>query len=110
MKARFRWDEWNRAHIAKHGVSETEAQYIVQHARPPYPELLADEKSLIWGQTEAGRYLQVIYLIDRDENLDYESMTLEDILLMADDDAPPFYVIHARDLSSREKKLYRRTK
>jgi len=108
MKARFRCNHWNRAHIAKHGISEIEVQYVMQHARPPYPRAIDDEKSLVWGQTSAGRFLQAIYVVDRDADFDYESMTFEDILLVAGDDAPPIYVIHARDLSMREKSLYRR--
>jgi hypothetical protein len=55
-----------------------------------------------------GRFLQVIYILDRDEDYDYESMTLEDMLLVSAENAPRKYVIHARELTAREKSLYRR--
>jgi uncharacterized DUF497 family protein len=107
---RFRWDDWNRNHVAKHGVSESEAEHVARYARPPFPRQVEDEKFVVWGQTADGRLLQVIYIFDNEAGYNYERMNLEDILAMADDDAPPLYVIHARDLSSREKKLYRRTR
>lgn len=110
MTKRFRWDDWNRSHIVKHNISQTEAEYVVRQARPPYPRATGEEKHLVWGQTEAGRYLQVVYIYDSDTRIDYESMSLEDILLLADDESPRIYVIHARDLSSKEKRAYRRLK
>ena len=83
----FRWNTWNIEHIGEHGVSPEEAEEVVVAAADHYPEKVGDEKFRIRGQTAAGRYLQVIYIID-----------------------PPrcIYVIHARDLTFNERRLYRR--
>jgi len=105
---RFRWDDWNLAHIAQHRVSRQEAEYVVRNSEPPFPRSAGDEKQLVWGQTSSGRYLQVIFIFDDDEYFDYEKASLEDILLMAANESPPMYVIHARDLSPSEKHAYRR--
>ena len=60
----FRCIEWNRDKVADHGVQPDEAEFVIDHARRPYPMKIDDEKRLVWGQTPAGRCLQVIYLID----------------------------------------------
>ncbi|HUB28009.1 MAG TPA: hypothetical protein VL992_21465 [Tepidisphaeraceae bacterium] len=84
----FRWIDWNEQKCLKHGVEPEEAEYVVRHARRPYPRPIGDEKTLVHGRSEAGRYLQVIYLID-------------------DDDA--IFVIHAMPLTERMKRNYRRS-
>src|SRR5437868_2748059 len=104
----FSWDTWNRPHIAKHGVSQQEAQYIVERRAAPFPRDIGDGKYLVRGQTEAGRYLQVIYTFKSDEDMDYESMDLEAIIALSDEVSPIYYVVHARDLTEREKRAYRR--
>ena len=83
----FRWIDWNLEKIEKHDVRREEAEYIVCHAASPYPRRIEDAKRLVWGQTPAGRYLQVIYLVDPDKVV---------------------FVIHARPLSESEKWQYRR--
>jgi uncharacterized DUF497 family protein len=83
----FRWIEWNRGKVATHGVSETEAEYVVEHARARYPRLRADRKLLVWGATGAGRPIQVVYVLDPDDTV---------------------FVIHARPLTQREKSRHRR--
>ena len=85
----FRWNDWNTDHIATHGVSRTEAEYIVNHARKPYPRQEGREKFIVRGQTWRGDYLQVIYIFSP---------------------ADVIYVIHARPLTEREKRRYRRSK
>jgi uncharacterized DUF497 family protein len=85
----FRWNEWNSEHVGKHGVRPEEAEYVVRNARPPYPEERGDDKWRVWGQGSDGRYLQVIFVLDPS-------------------DTP--YVIHARPLTEREKRQYRRRK
>jgi uncharacterized DUF497 family protein len=84
----FRWNIWNIQHIADHGVAAIEAQYVADHARRPYPKTIGQGKWLVIGQTAAGRYLQVIYVDDRE--------------------ADTVYVIHARELTGAEKRRYRR--
>jgi uncharacterized DUF497 family protein len=79
----FRWIEWNLAKIASHGVAQEEAEYVVEQAKPPYPEYREDEKLLVWGATQSGRRLQVVFLLDPDDAV---------------------FVIHARPLTNREKR------
>jgi hypothetical protein len=108
VKKRFRWDAWNIEHIAKHRVSQSEAEYVVRNALPPYPRAAGGEKEVVRGQTADGRYVQVVYIFDSDEDFDYENASFEDMLSLAADDDPPIYVIHARELSTSEKHRYRR--
>ena len=83
MSYEFRWIEWNRAKLAQHNVAPEEAESVVNRARQPYPMKVDDDKRLVWGQTDSGRYLQVVYLID-----------IEDTI----------FVIQARPLTDREKR------
>ena len=83
----FRWIEWNRDHIAKHGVEPEEAEMIVRNAKPPYPEQAGDEKLYVAGRGLGGRLLQVIYILDPDKTV---------------------FVIHARPLNDRETHRFRR--
>lgn len=85
----FRWIEWNIGKVAKHGVTPKEAEQVVESARRPYPTVAGDGKWLVLGQTGAGRYLQVVYLVDDDGTV---------------------FVIHARPLSDPEKRRYDRRK
>jgi uncharacterized DUF497 family protein len=83
----FRWNAWNLDHIDRHGVSPAEAEYVVNHAQPPFPEKIGDGKYLVLGQTSAGRYLQVIYIFSP-----------EDVI----------FVIHAMPMTERKKRRLRR--
>lgn len=46
----FRWNEWNEDHIAAHGVTREEAEYVVRRAKAPYPRRIQEEKWLVWDQ------------------------------------------------------------
>ena len=83
----FRWNEWNRDHATKHGVAVEEAEAVVRTASPPYPESLGEGKWIVIGRGIGGRWAQVIYVIDEEGT---------------------FYIIHARALTDREKRRYRR--
>ena len=83
----FRWIEWNRDHIAEHGVDLEEAEMVARNATPPFPYKIRDEKWIAVGRGVGGRLLQVIYLIDPDETI---------------------FVIHARPISDREKRRLRK--
>jgi hypothetical protein len=85
----FRWNEWNIDHVATHGVTPEEAEYVVEHARRPFPRYEGDGKYLVRGQSDAGRWLQVVYVFD-----------------------PPgvVYVIHARPLKESERRSVRRSR
>ena len=83
----FRWNEWNIEHVGKHGVTPSEAEYVVRRARMPYPKNIEDEKRMVKGQTIQGRYLQVVYILD---------------------DVDSYYIIHARPLTPAEKSRYKK--
>ena len=83
----FRWNEWNLEKLAKHGVSREEVEYVVCDAQPPFPRRIEDEKIMVWGQTWAGRYLQVIYIYSPAEYV---------------------FVLHARPMNDTEKRRLRR--
>jgi uncharacterized DUF497 family protein len=80
-------DAWNEHHIAAHGVEPGEAEEVVLDARSPFPLGQDEEKYLVWGPAASGRLLQVVYVIDPSDAV---------------------FVIHARPLTEREKKRYRR--
>jgi hypothetical protein len=85
----FRWNDWNVGHIAEHGVTPDEAEDVVRAMRPPFPEYIGERKWLVLGQTSAGRYLRVIFIVSP---------------------ADTFYVIHAMPLDDRAKRRLRRRK
>ena len=62
---------------------------VVRQAKPPFPQQVGDEKFFVMGQGRGGRYLQVVYVLDPDDTV---------------------FVIHARPLTEKEKKRYRRRK
>jgi uncharacterized DUF497 family protein len=84
----FRWNKDNIEHVATHGVSPEEAEWVVGNARSPYPREIGDGKYWVCGRGRGGRLLQVIYLVDEDGTI---------------------YVIHARLLTDKEKHRWRRT-
>lgn len=84
MAYEFRWNWSNIEHIAEHGVDPEEAQQVVNGARTPFPRYWGDGKYGLWGQTQTGRYLQVVSIF-----------------------SPPG-VTHARSLDEGEKRRYRK--
>jgi uncharacterized DUF497 family protein len=83
----FRWNRWNVEHVEKHGIVPGDAEFIVNHARRPFPEMTGDGKRYVAAQTADGFYMQVVYLLDMDETV---------------------FIIHARPLDDSEKRKYRR--
>jgi hypothetical protein len=83
----FRWIEWNIGHIAEHGISPEDAEYVVNHAKPPFPRRTDAEQFLVWGQVPDGSYLQVVFILD--------------------DDGTAF-VIHAMPMTENQKRQLRR--
>jgi len=86
-KMQFRWIEWNREHIAEHGVDWEEAETIIRQARRPFPRKIGDDKWLVIGRGSGGRLLQVVYVPDPEGSI---------------------FIIHARPLTETEKRRYRR--
>jgi uncharacterized DUF497 family protein len=87
----FVWNSDNVEHVGKHGLSPREAEYLVEHAQPPYPQMIGDEKRIVVGRLADGRYAQVIYVPSRSVR-------------------GAVFVIHARELTQPEKRRLRRRK
>ncbi len=99
----FAWETWNLEHIATHGVDREEAEKIVRAARPPFPLLQGGGKARVNGPTSTGRWLQVIFVLRDTSTIDFNWIAPEDRLNLADVQAV-HYVIHARDLTERERR------
>ena len=104
----FSWDEANVEHIGTHGVTPTEAEHVVRHAEPPYPRSIGDDRFIVWGRTEAGRLLQVVFVRPDDEDVDVESLGAADLVAFSEGTDEVVRVIHAMELEGRKKKQARR--
>jgi uncharacterized DUF497 family protein len=103
----FAWDDINRLHLTKHNVSPQEAQEAVAGARPPYPMEIGDDKLVVWGQIEHGRYLQIIYVLKKPQEVAYESLSIEDWLDVESGEVTEIVrIIHAMDLTPAMKKQF----
>jgi uncharacterized DUF497 family protein len=104
----FSWDEWNVEHIDEHGVSPAEAEHVVKRAEPPFPREIGEGKYKVWGRTQDGRYLQVVFVYRSDDEIDYEGISLTDLLAVEAGEGPLLYVIHAMELTPNMKRQYRK--
>ena len=66
--------------------------------------VVGDDKYVVRGQTQAGEYVQVIYVFEADAHIDYEGIDLA----AYDAGAENVYVIHARPLEDDEKRNFRK--
>ena len=108
MQKVFLWNARNLEHIARHGVSPEEASDVVERAARPDPERVSDRKWLVRGRTTAGRSLQVIFLVLEPQEVDVSELTVEEMVALEEGELP-VYVIHARDLTTREKRRLSRS-
>ena len=63
----FWWDDVNVEHIAEHGVEPYEAEEVIDNR-----QLLLrarEEKYIAYGQTDAGRYLMVVYALKSEQRV-----------------------------------------
>ena len=104
----YYWDDWNSEHATRHGISQSESIYVVNHRQPPDPGPVGDEKLRVWGKTSTGRLIQVIYAEIALDRIRYDELEYEDILYLESDGGPYFYVIHARQLTKTEKSQFKR--
>jgi hypothetical protein len=105
----FAWDDWNKAHVTKHGSNASEAQYIIEHAKDPFPREIGDEKYLVWGKSPSGGFLQVVFVFKLPEDLEFTSLTLLGWSALIDyGGTVAIYVIHAMPLNSKQLKQYRK--
>lgn len=82
---RFEWDEWNVEHIARHGVKPDEAEEVLWNG--PLIRQGRSGTRVALGQTEAGRLLAVVFAVRSGHAV---------------------YVVTARDMDHKERRLYRR--
>jgi hypothetical protein len=108
VRIAFSWSDANVAHIGKHDVVPKEAEEVVRAAMPPFPRDLGDGKSMVWGQTTAGRYLQVIYVFPAEDQIDPMSIRLDELIAFSEGEIEVIAVIHAMDLTLDQKKQFRR--
>lgn len=83
------WDDWNRAHIARHGVLPEEAEEVIA-ADSIYRESYKDRLA-VTGSTVAGRMLTIVV-----GPVPHEPTT--------------FYAFSARPASRRERREYHQQK
>jgi len=82
---------------------------VVRGAENPYPQTIGEDKLVVWGATEEGRYLQVIYVLKRPSEVAYESLAIESWLTIeAGDVSDVMRVIHAMDLTAEMKRRLRK--
>jgi uncharacterized protein len=63
-KLAFDWDEYNKAHLARHGVSHTEFEDVFSGVMIEQIVERAGEKRVsAIGKTKAGRYLFLAYVM-----------------------------------------------
>jgi hypothetical protein len=87
MELRFWTDpETGLPHIFDHGVTEDEVQQVL--SRPGEEHAGTDHSRIRLGQTEAGRYLQVVYV--------------------PDPGGETAFVVTAYDITPKAKRAYRR--
>lgn len=103
----FAWDEWNIDHIGRHQVTPLEAEFVIDGAAAPWPEQKGDDKLLVWGPTRMGRLLQVIFVLKGPDEIEFESLTIDEWADLTDEDRV-VYVVHAMELTPAMKRLYRR--
>jgi uncharacterized DUF497 family protein len=103
------WDDDNVAHIAEHGVFPHEAEYVVKHASPPFPEAVGDDKFIVWGRTHDGSHLQVGFIYLPDERVDISRLKAWEVLDFQTG-AKVLYVFHAMPMSEGQKRQYRKLK
>lgn len=69
----FVWNPTNIEHIAKHGISPRQAEYILENARAPYPQMIGNNRRLVFGRLPSGQYVQVIYVPSRSARTPFTS-------------------------------------
>jgi uncharacterized DUF497 family protein len=103
----FAWDDSNTDHISKHYVTPREAEFVIESVGAPWPEQKGNDKLLVWGPTETGRLLQVIFVTRSPEDVEFDALTISQWADLTENDRI-VYVIHAMDLTPTMKRLYRK--
>jgi uncharacterized DUF497 family protein len=62
VKYRFRWNDWNREHVRKHGCTAVEAEAVVRNGGRGYPRKIGQGKYEVIGRGQGGRSIRVIFI------------------------------------------------
>ena len=103
----YQWTVRNREHLQKHGVEPEDAEYVADHAEPPFPRVIGDEKHLVWGRTRSGDFVQVVFVYLADDEIDFASLSVVDKLRFEEGEDVGL-IIHAMPMSPAQKRQYRR--
>jgi uncharacterized DUF497 family protein len=101
------WDEWNIDHLSRHGVTPVEAEFVIEHIEAPWPERKGEDKLLVWGPTAVGRLLQVIFVLRTPDEVEFESLTIDQWADLNESDRI-VYIVHAMELTPAMKRQYRK--
>jgi hypothetical protein len=105
----FAWEDLNRDHIARHGITPGEAEHVVRHAENHFPQAIEDDKLVVWGATDSGRHVQVIFVFKSPDEVSYESLAVADWMdIEAGKVTEVIRVIHAMDLTEAMKRRFRK--
>jgi hypothetical protein len=63
----FRWNAFNLAKVAKHGVTPQEAEHVVRFARRHEHRRHKEGTWMVYGRGSSSRRLQVVYFKDPDD-------------------------------------------
>jgi len=104
----FLWDDFNRQHAVKHGVSKEDAEHVVINAAAPYPRQREDDKLLVWGPDRAGRIIEVVFALKTTDQIPFDSINPADVADISEGEiVSAAYIIHAMPLQGRRLKQYR---
>jgi uncharacterized DUF497 family protein len=105
----FAWDDENCEHIGMHAVIPAEAEDVVGHSQPPFPQNVGEGRFRVWGRTAKGRLLQVIYVLKSQATVSYDSVdALDWAALEEHPGAKIVRIIHAMELTADMKRQFRR--
>lgn len=82
----IRWTEGSEDHIARHRVEPAEVEAVI-YTRPRWSHPGREGTELVYGTTDAGRYLLVVLAAGSDGR---------------------YFVVTARDMDSAERRQFRR--
>jgi len=94
----FAWDEWNIDHISRHGVTPAEAEFVVVRARAPWPEQKGEDNLLVWGPTDVGWLLQIIFVLRAPDQVQFDSLTIDQWADLDESDRI-IYIVHGMELT-----------
>lgn len=103
----FAWDDRNVDHIGRHQVTPREAEYVIDNAEPPFPEQKGEDKLMVWGPTDVGRLLQVIFVLKAPDQIEFDALDIDQWADLDERDRI-IYVVHAMELTRAMKRQYRK--